>query len=325
MATSTCFLSIVVPLYEEEKNVQELHEKILSSLTKWGKSFEILFVDDGSSDNTFSICQKLVPLRLIRFRKNAGQTAAFDAGIRVARGEYIVTMDGDLQNDPEDIPRLFHYLQEKNLDVVSGWRVHRKDPFLKRFFSRGAYFLRRLLLRDGIHDSGCSLKIYKRECFEGLRLYGEMHRFIPALLKMRGFRVGELPVAHYPRKHGKTKYNWKRALKGLLDMTAVWFWQKYFLRPLHFLGGIGLFFWFFGFLCLLFILFLKFSQGIDLSDNALTSLALFCFFFGIQFFFLGVLFDIVVKIYYSRSEETPYFIAETLENQNEKAKNENHL
>ncbi|QQS59542.1 glycosyltransferase family 2 protein [Candidatus Peregrinibacteria bacterium] len=317
MKDKNYFVSVVVPLFEEAENVQELHKKIVVALTKWGKPFEIIFVDDGSFDATSKICRELSPLTLIRFRKNAGQTAAFDAGIHSAKGEYIVTMDGDLQNDPEDIPRLFHHLEKNSLDVVSGWRVYRKDPFLKRFFSRGAHFLRHILLRDGIHDSGCSLKIYKRECFEGLRLYGEIHRFIPALLKMRGFRIGELPVSHYPRKNGQTKYNWKRAFKGLLDMFVVWFWQKYFRRPLHFLGGVGLLLWFFGFLCLLFILFLKISQGNDLSDNALTTLALFCFFFGLQFLFLGVLFDAIIKIYYSRSEETPYFIAERRENEKE--------
>lgn len=234
MSTS---VSVVAPIYNEEGNVRELHREILDVCRKNQYNFEIIFVDDGSSDQTAEICKTLKPLKLIRFRKNFGQTAAMDAGIKAAQYEYIVTMDGDRQNDPADIPKMIDYLIENKLDVVSGWRKNRKDTFMKRFTSRGANVLRHMIVHDGIHDSGCSLKVYKKECFNGVNLYGEQHRFIPAILRVKGFRVGEVAVNHRPRVCGKTKYNWKRTIKGFVDMVSVWFWNKYASRPLHLLGG----------------------------------------------------------------------------------------
>ena len=159
-------------------------------------------------------------------RKNFGQTAAMDAGIKAAQYDYIVTMDGDRQNDPADIPKLVKYLEDNNLDIVSGWRKNRKDTVMKKFTSRVANFLRGIIVKDHIHDSGCSLKIYKKECFDHINLYGEMHRFIPALLKIKGFEVGEVVVNHRPRTAGVTKYNWKRTVKGFVDMISLWFWSK---------------------------------------------------------------------------------------------------
>ena len=166
-------VSVVVPVYNEEGNVRELHEEIVDVCEKSGYIYEIIFVDDGSSDMTVEICKDLRPLKFIQMRKNFGQTAAMDAGIKAAQYDYIVTMDGDRQNDPADIPKMIEYLKNNNLDVVSGWRKNRKDTFMKKFTSRGANFLRHLIVRDGIHDSGCSLKVYKKECFEGINLYGE--------------------------------------------------------------------------------------------------------------------------------------------------------
>ena len=210
-------LSVVVPLYNEEGNVEELHKKIVEACRALGKPFEIVFIDDGSTDNTNGKCRNLSPLKLITFRKNFGQTAAFDAGIKNSRGEIIVTMDGDLQNDPADIKLLLAKLDE-GYDIVSGWRKNRKDPLMKNFSSRLANIARKILIDDGIHDSGCSLKAYRRECFEDVDLFGEMHRFIPALLKVQGFKIAEIPVSHHPRRHGVTKYSWKRGVKGLVDM-----------------------------------------------------------------------------------------------------------
>ena len=234
--------SVVVPLYNEEGNVQALHAKIYESMTSLTEPFEIILVDDGSTDSTREQCKNLKNVTCLFLRKNSGQTAAMDAGIKASTKEYKIKRDEDLQNEPQDIPRLIQMMKENEYDVISGWRKKRNDPFMKRFISRGAYFLRQILLHDGIHDSGCSLKIYKRECFASLDLYGEMHRFIPALLKMKGFRIGEMEVVHHARTQGETKYTWRRTVKGFLDMISVWFWQKYAARPLHFLGGIGLLF-----------------------------------------------------------------------------------
>ena len=187
-------ISVVVPVFNEEGNVRELHKEILEVCKKENYKFEIIFVDDGSKDKTPEICKELKPLKYIRMRKNFGQTAAMDAGIKLAQYDYIVTMDGDRQNDPADIPKLVNYLEENDLDIVSGWRKNRKDTVMKKFTSRVANFLRGIIVKDNIHDSGCSLKIYKKECFDHINLYGEMHRFIPALLKIKGFEVGEVVV-----------------------------------------------------------------------------------------------------------------------------------
>ena len=203
-------LSVVCPLYNEAGNVETLHQEILKGLEKTGpRSFEIIFINDGSDDETEEKCKQLTPLTLINFRRNFGQTAALDCGFKKARGDVILTLDGDMQNDPADFPKLLHKLDE-GFDVVSGWRKKRIDPFSKRFVSRVAEYLRKFFIDDGIHDSGCTFKAYRRECFVDVDLYGEMHRFIPAVLKIQGFRVGEIEVNHRPRKWGKTKYNWSR-------------------------------------------------------------------------------------------------------------------
>ena len=231
-------LSVVVPFYNEEGNIAELHREIVDTCEESGYDYEIIFVNDGSTDRTDEICRSLAPLKYIQFRRNFGQTAAMDAGIKAATKNLIVTMDGDRQNDPRDIPHMAEYLLKENLDVVSGWRRNRKDTLMKRFISRGANALRYMLIHDGIHDSGCSLKVYRKECFKGVNLYGEQHRFIPAILEIKGFKVGEIVVNHRARMSGKTKYNWKRTVKGFVDMISVWFWHKYASRPLHLLGSL---------------------------------------------------------------------------------------
>jgi len=233
-------ISVIIPLYNEEGNVAELHREIREVCEANNYTYEIIMVDDGSTDHTLQRVLELSPVKIIRFRRNFGQTAAFDAGIKQARHEYIVTMDGDRQNDPGDIPKLIAHLEKHELDVVSGWRKKRRDDFSKRFFSRGAKMLRDVLVKDRIHDSGCALKVYRRGCFENINLFGEMHRFIPALLQIKGFTVGEVEVNHRPRVAGVSKYNWKRAMKGFVDMISVWFWNKYAVRPLHLLGGAGM-------------------------------------------------------------------------------------
>ena len=307
-------ISIVIPVYNEGGCLESLHSEIISVMNQLGRSYEIIFVDDGSTDNTSAVLAGLSPIKIIKFRKNFGQTAALDAGIKHARGDYIVTLDGDGQNDPGDIPRLIERLERDNLSLVSGWRKKRRDPFLKKISSKGAALVRKLLIDDGIHDSGCTLKIYRRECFEHTDLYGEMHRFIPALLKIKGFSVGEMVVNHRPRGAGKTKYNWTRGVKGILDMISVWFWKKYANRPLHLFGGTGALLIFISFVAGVVAGYQKFIFGEDLSDTALTNLTLFGFLAGIQFFVFGLIADIVSKSYFSSTKDTPYDIASVEEN-----------
>lgn len=313
MEENKTYISIVVPTFNEEENVGELYNQILPVVQSYNRPFEIIFVDDGSSDNTLEELKKLEYATIVEFRKNFGQTAALDAGIKIAQGELIIAMDADLQNDPADIPQLIKKLNE-GFDVVSGWRKNRKDSFSKKFTSRGANFLRKRLINDGIHDSGCTLKVYKRKCFDKVDLYGEMHRFMPALLKLKGYKIGEIVVNHRPRTAGVTKYSWHRTIKGLLDMISIWFWKKYANRPLHLFGTIGFFLLFVGFVSGVWALYLKIFLGNDLSDTMLTILSMFCVLIGIQFFVFGLLADILSKNYFSTTKDTPYDIEKIIQN-----------
>jgi glycosyltransferase involved in cell wall biosynthesis len=217
-------LSVVIPAYNEEPNVEACYRELVEVLEGVGRSFEVIVVDDGSTDGTFAVLSRLAAgdrrLRVVRFRRNAGQTAALAAGFRSARGETVVTMDADLQNDPRDIPVLLDRLPGH--DAVCGWRVDRHDPWAKRLGSRVANAVRRRVTHDGVHDTGCMLKAFRREALAGLRLYRGMHRFLPALLRLEGCRVVEVPVRHRPRRAGRSKYgNWSRLWVGLADLWAV--------------------------------------------------------------------------------------------------------
>lgn len=307
-------ISVVVPVFNEEGNVRELHQEILEVCKKENYKFEIIFVDDGSKDKTPEICKELKPLKYIRMRKNFGQTAAMDAGIKAAQYDYIVTMDGDRQNDPADIPKLVKYLEDNNLDIVSGWRKNRKDTVMKKFTSRVANFLRGIIVKDHIHDSGCSLKIYKKECFDHINLYGEMHRFIPAFLKIKGFEVGEVVVNHRPRTAGVTKYNWKRTVKGFVDMISLWFWSKYSVRPLHILGAGGMISIFLGVVCAIWSIVL-FALGYKMSNNIMPPLlTVFFIIVGLLMFIFGLMSDMMSKTYYGSGIDKSYSVKETIEN-----------
>jgi glycosyltransferase involved in cell wall biosynthesis len=226
-------LSVVIPAYNEEANVEACYREVRGVLEALGQPFEVLFVDDGSTDGTFAVLAGLARadrrLRVLRFRRNAGQTAALDAGFRAARGDVIITLDADLQNDPADIPRLLAALAAS--DVACGWRINRRDPWTKRVASRVANRVRQTVTGDGIHDTGCTLKAFRREALARLRLYRGMHRFLPALVRLDGFRVTEVPVGHRPRRAGQSKYgNWGRLWTGLADLWAVRWMARRHLR-----------------------------------------------------------------------------------------------
>lgn len=307
-------LSVVVPLYNEEGNVETLHKEIVETCENHGYKYEIIFVDDGSTDATVERCRLLKPLKLIIFRRNFGQTAAMDAGIKAAKYHYIVTMDGDGQNDPADIPKMIEYLEQNQLDVVSGWRKDRKDSFMKKITSRGANFLRHIIVRDNINDSGCSLKLYKKECFEGINLYGEQHRFIPALLMIKGYRIGEVVVHHRPRTSGVTKYNWRRTVKGFVDMISVWFWNKFASRPLHLLGGAGMGFIGLGFVCGIWSITI-YIKGYKMSNNIIPPLlTIFFVIIGVLLFVFGLMSEIMMKTYYGIHIDAPYSVKNIINN-----------
>ena len=307
-------VSIVIPVNNEEGSVETLFGEIVEVCTQQGYDFEVIFADDGSTDSTREVLlSKCAPITYIRLRRNFGQTAAMDAGIKAAKNEYIITLDGDGQNDPADIPRLIAHLEENNYDVVSGWRKHRKDSILKKIASRGAYVLRAIIVRDHIHDSGCTLKVYRRECFDNLNLYGEMHRFIPALLKIKGFTVGEMVVNHRARSTGRTKYGWKRTLKGFLDMISVWFWHRYAVRPFHLLGGFGAIALFFGAFFGVWSVILYLS-GRSLTSNFHPMLSIAFLITGLLLFVFGLMSDMLTKIYFGSKTDAPYSIKEVVEN-----------
>lgn len=310
-------ISVVVPVYNEEGNVADLHREITETCENAGYDYEIIFVNDGSSDDTDIICRTLVPLKYVQLRRNFGQTAAMDAGIKAATKDIIVTLDGDRQNDPTDIPRMVEYLIKNNYDVVSGWRKNRKDTFMKRFISRGANALRYILVHDGIHDSGCSLKVYRKECFDGISLYGEQHRFIPALLKIKGYRIGEIVVNHRARTSGKTKYNWHRTIKGFVDMISVWFWNKYASRPLHIMGGLGILFGMMGTGSGIWSVIL-FCMGRKMSNNIIPPiLTVFFIIMAVLMFVFGLMSEMLMKIYFGTHVDASYSIREICEKRKE--------
>ncbi len=316
-------ISVVVPVYNEEGNIAELHREIREVCEANHYDYEIIFVNDGSIDGTDKICRTLRPLKYICMRQKFGQTAAMDAGIKAASKDYIVTMDGDLQNNPADIPAMLTYMEEHDVDVVSGWRKKRRDSLMKRITSKGANRLRYIIVHDGIHDSGCTLKVYKRECFNGVNLYGEQHRFIPAILKIKGFRIGEMVVDHRERKSGKTKYNWHRIIKGFVDMISVWFWNKYASRPLHLMGAGGLLFGLLGFACGIWSVVL-FCLGYKMSNNMIPPiLTIFFIIMGLLMFVFGLMSEILMKIYFGVHVDMPYNIKEIVENLPQDAEGQN--
>jgi glycosyltransferase involved in cell wall biosynthesis len=288
-----------------------LHEEIMAVVRERRYDCEIIFVNDGSTDGTRTALLGLRHVTLVDLRKNYGQTAAMDAGIRAAQGDTIVTMDGDGQNDPADIPRLLEELH-KGYDVVSGWRISRRDPFLKRFISRGAHVLRGFFVKDGIHDSGCTLKAYRRECFENLDLYGELHRFVPGLLRWQGFRVTEVPVNHRPRHAGKTKYTLKRTLYGFLDMLGIWFWRKFSARPLHLFGGVGLLLGTTGALLIAVLFVLRLFDVISLAESIWPLTGFFLMLGGALLITSGLMADIMIKNYHRIHEIRPYNVREII-------------
>jgi glycosyltransferase involved in cell wall biosynthesis len=300
--------SVVVPVYDEEKSVKPLYEATREVIEKLavGENWEMIFVDDGSDDGTYQELKKLrggdERIKIIQFRRNFGQTAAWSAGFDYAQGEFVIVLDGDMQNDPQDIPAMLEKMQTDNLDVVSGWRKDRKDNGALKIGSRIGNALHRWMTGEKIHDHGCSLKIYKREALKDLELYGEMHRYITALLSWKGFRVGEIMVRHHPRKYGKTKYSIKKKLKGFLDLVIVKFWVQYSARPMHFFGSIGAMFIAIGFILGGILGVLWIFRVIGLADRSTPLLAVMMVLLGFQFLLTGVLADVVAHTYYAQKK-----------------------
>ncbi len=302
-------ISVVVPMYNEKDNVKLLYEKIKSVMVKNGYDHEIIFVDDGSTDRTFDVSKEIAEqdkqFKVIRFRRNFGQTAAMTAGFDYAHGDIIVSMDGDLQNDPEDIPKLLEKIEE-GYDIVSGWRKERQDEPKRVFLSHVANKLISKMTKVELHDYGCSLKAYRADIAKNLHMYGEMHRFIPALANIYGATITEIPVRHHPRKFGKSKYSLSRTFRVIVDLILVCFMQKFITSPIHFFGIIGFFLALFGFLIDGYLAFEKIVFGVSISDRPLLLLGVLLILAGINLLNIGIVSEILTRIYYESQNKKIY-------------------
>lgn len=298
-------VSVVIPLLNEELSLKELYENLRAVLNRSG-NYELIFVDDGSTDGSVRILQELRGrdhrVKIIRFRRNYGKSAALSVGFQQAKSEIVITMDADLQDDPREIPNLVNEIK-KGYDLVSGWKKKRFDPITKTIPSKFFNAVTALLTGIPLHDFNCGLKAYRREVLKELHLYGELHRYIPVLAHWRGFKVSEIVVQHHPRKYGKTKFGMGRFWKGFLDLLTVLFTTRYLQRPLHLFGFVGLVFFLLGVGIDSYLVFLKFMEGMSLSNRPLFLGGVLLIIVGIQFISVGLLGELIAKTRPPSTEE----------------------
>jgi glycosyltransferase involved in cell wall biosynthesis len=300
--------SIVIPVFNEEQNILPLFENIRHAMAEL--DYEVIFVDDGSSDGTANTIRSITDetVHLIQFKKNYGQSAALSAGIEFASAEYIVTMDGDQQNDPADIPGMIHVADDEDLDMVMGIRSNRKDDFLLRKIP--SFAANRIIIRMTgvkIKDNGCALKVIKAEQAKNLRIYGEMHRFIAVLAALDGARISQVSVNHHPRTHGKSKYGLRRTTRVLSDLIVLLFNKRYLQRPMHFFGFWGALIFLIGLVINIYLLILK-AQGLDIWGKPLLLLGIVLLLFGFQVITLGIMAELLMRTYYESQNKHPYNI-----------------
>jgi dolichol-phosphate mannosyltransferase len=298
-------ISVVVPVHDEERSVALLYDELQAALDPLGEPWEAVFVDDGSTDGTFAALTRLHAhtdnTRVVRLRRNFGKAAALSAGFAQAQGETVVTIDGDLQDDPSEIPRLLAKLDE-GFDLVSGWKTKRRDPLRRRILSRIFNAVSGRVSGLKLHDMNCGLKAYRAEVLDGMRIYGELHRFLPVLAHYRGYRVAELPVNHRPRQHGRSRYGLERYVRGFLDLLTVSFMGRYRHRPLHLFGGLGLVLGFLGTALLGYLTVLK-AMGEAIGHRPLLTLGVLLVVVGLQFFSLGLISELITSHNEERATE----------------------
>jgi len=307
-------LTVVIPIRNEAPSLEDLHRELAATLDAWGRPYEVIVVDDGSTDESFEILARLQAIdshvRVIRLRRNFGQTAAFAAGFEYARGRYIATLDGDLQNDPGDLPAMVEAL-ERGADVVCGWRKDRKDPFLsRRLPSMMANTLISTVTGVHLHDYGCSLKVFRAEIVKGMKLYGEMHRFLPAIASEQTSRIVERVVNHRPRKHGRSKYGIGRTVRVILDLLTVKFLLSYATRPLHIFGFVGGSMALIGVLISGWLAYWPLVGAISLADRPLLLLGIVLIFTGVQLVTVGLLAEMQARTYHESQNKPTYSIRE---------------
>jgi len=310
-------ISVVVPIYNEVDSIPTLIDKIADILSKSQYSYEIICVDDGSTDGSTELLKQVAPkrtdLKAILLRRNYGQTPAMAAGFNYAKGEIIVTLDADLQNDPEDIPVAIDKLAE-GYDLVSGWRKNRQDAKLTRLLpSKIANWLIAKVTGVKIHDYGCSLKAYRAELLADLNLYGELHRFLPALAYIEGAKITEIPVRHHPRRHGSSKYGLDRTFRVLMDLLTIWFMKKFLTRPMHVFGSLGLISLISGFILGVYLTFLKLGLGENIGNRPLLILVAILIVTGLQLFSFGLIGELLIRTYHESQGRPIYRIREIIE------------
>jgi glycosyltransferase involved in cell wall biosynthesis len=311
-------LSVVVPVHNEAPNLEALHQELTETLGAWGRPYELVLVDDGSTDDSFAILERLHRIdphvRVVQFRRNFGQTAAFAAGFAAARGRLIVTSDGDLQNDPRDIPSMVERLERDSLDIVCGWRKDRKDAWINRRLP--SLLANRLISwATGVHlkDYGCSLKVFRAEVVKPLRLYGEMHRFLPALASEMGVRIAEQPVNHRARVHGRSKYGISRTVRVVLDLLTVKFLLSYSTRPLQIFGLVGLTMGSLGAVLLIYLTYVKFRFEEAIGGRPLLLIAILFLITGVQLVTVGLLAELQSRTYHESQDKPIYVIRRVLD------------
>ena len=314
---SSLGLSVVIPVFNEAENLEALHKQLGEVCARLGRTYELLFIDDGSQDKSFEVLKRIQKadrhVKVIRFRKNFGQTAALSAGFDYARGEVIITLDADLQNDPHDFPKLLDKIDE-GYDIVAGWRKKRFDKFLtRRLPSKLANWLISRITGVKLHDYGCTLKAFRSEVIKSIKLYGELHRFIPAIASTIGVSMAEVTVNHRPRVHGKSKYTIFRTVRVILDLLTVKFLLSYSTKPLQIFGLFGLASGTIGTILLIILGYQRIVLKIGIANRPLLLLGILLTILGIQFITLGLLAEIMVRAYHEASGKTTYFVREVLE------------
>jgi len=306
-------LTILIPLFDEEGSLPELYEKLTAVLIEFKRSYEIIFVDDGSTDGSFKILENLFQkdnsVRVFQFRKNYGKSAALSCGFEEALGKYVITMDADLQDDPEEIPALIEKIED-GFDLISGWKKKRYDPFIKRSTSKFYNLVTSFLSGIRLHDFNCGIKAYRSEAVKNIQIYGQLHRFIPVLTYWQGFRVGEKVVKHHPRKYGKTKFGLSRFTAGLFDLFTVLFLHKFRKRPLHLFGSLGLLSFLVGIIINLILAYQRIFADKFLSNRPLLFLAVMLVIVGIQFISIGLLGEMITE---TQKRQDDYSVKNVLE------------